>query len=528
VDLDPARDLAILQVDDLPPDTEPLALSAEGCRPGEVVHSLGNAAGEALWVYASGAVRQVYRREVNENGLRIMRYQCVQTQEPVNRGDSGGPVVNDEGQVVAVNHSILVPGAIGVGTLTTFAVDVSEVRAFLDEVRPMLQPSTADDFYRRGLRHLSRGRASTAITDFEAGLNNLPRERDTGAILIGLARAEYHAGLNREAVATLTRALGTRPGDPEILVWRGQALLKTDDAPSARDDFERVLALATQRSVSDDLLAQAYLGRATISKNDGDDASYARDIEAASRSNPQDFLAHVWLAAHLDRLGHLSDALAESDKALKIAQEELDPIKRLEILGQVHVAFRTRAHVYATMKYADDALRDYGAAVHWRMRVRPYKGTAPFVVEVGRDLERLGHAHAQKAQLLLAYAEKLPKEMGPGRPTFRERLIYVENKTPRRLVLYFKYHTLAKNNRWEWRPGCDVASSEWASLSIEAGDASLAAVRGNPIRADRIRYVVKNERNETVSDKYWSEDLVLVTPEGYQDKTQETYILHLP
>ena len=526
VDLDPVRDLAILQVDGLPPDTEALALSAESCRPGEAVHSLGNAAGEALWIYASGTVRQVYPREVDEGGLRIMRYQCVQTQAPVNRGDSGGPVVNDEGQLVAVNQSIAVPRALGVGTLTTYAVDVHEVRAFLDEVRPMLGPSTADDFFRRGLRHLSRGRAKSAISDFDEALRRMPPERDPGAILIGRARAKSRANLNCEAVADLTRALRTSPDDPEILVCRGRALLKTDDAPSAQDDFDRVLTLAAHGSVKDDLLAQAHLGRATISGDARDDASYARHTNQASQSNPRDFEAHVRRAALLDARGELKDALEESNKALKVAQEELDPIKRLELLGQIHTAFRNRAHVYARMKRHEDALRDYGAAVHWRMRVPPYKATAPFLVAVAKEMLKLGYA--QQGKSLMAIAEKLPTYMGADRPTFRERLLYVENKSPHRLVVFFKYHTLGENKRWEWHPGGDMASSEWASSTFEPGAASMVAVQGEPISADRIRYVVKTEKNETVNDNYWSKDLVLATPQGYQGETLEKYTLQLP
>jgi S1-C subfamily serine protease len=528
VDLDPGRDLAVLQVDGLPSEMEPLALSPVACAPGEAVHSLGNAIGEALWTYTSGTVRQVYQREVNEGGLPTWRYQCVETQEPINKGDSGGPVVNDEGQLIAVNHSMAAPGAVGVGTLTTFAVDVSEVKAFLEEVRPMLHPVTADDFYRRGLRHVSRGRAAPALSDFDEALKQLPRDRDPAAILISRAQAESYADDNREAVANLTRALSTRPCDPEVLVCRGRALLKTDDAPSARADFERVLTLAGRTSVKEDLVAQAYLGRATMSFKDGDHAAYARDTTQATRSDPRYFQAHLCLAARLNGLGQLTDALDESNKALQIARGNLDPIKRLDILGQVHIAFRTRAHIYARMKRYDDALRDYGAAVYWRMRVPPYKDTATFLVAVGQEMQRVGRVDFPlRGKWLVNYARKLPKEMGAEHPTFRERLLYVENRTSGRLVVYFKYHTLGENNQWEWRPGGDLASSEWASWSVEPGEASLAAVQGEPIRADRIRYVVKNERNETVSDKYWSEDLVLVTAQGYQAETPEQYILQL-
>ena len=44
---------------------------------------------------------------------------------------------------------------------------MSEVRAYLDKVRPMLHPRSAADFERRGLRYLAKGRYSEAISDFD-------------------------------------------------------------------------------------------------------------------------------------------------------------------------------------------------------------------------------------------------------------------------------------------------------------------------------------------------------------------------
>ncbi len=527
VDLDPRRDLAILQVEGLPSDMEPLTLSREGCRPGETVHSLGNPRGEALWIYTSGTVRQVYRKEVDEFGLRIMQCQCVETQEPVNQGDSGGPVVNDDGQLVAVNQSFLLSREIGVGTLTTFAVDVSEVRAFLDEVRPLLSPNTSNDFYQRALRHLSRGQAALAITDFDEALKRLRSNQDPADILIGRARARSYEDCHSDAVSDLTRALKSKPNDPEILVCRGWALLKANDASSARDDLERVITLAEQKTVREDFLAQAYLGRATIFFNNSDDANYANSTTQAIRSDPRNFRSHVWLAARLDRLGQLKDSLEESNMALKIAQEELDPLKRLEILGRVHSAFRNRAHVYARMNRREEALRDYARAIHWRMRVPPYKGLAEFIVDVGQELRDLRYLNVRQARLLIDNAKKLLAELGVERQTFHERMLYVENKTTNRFVVYFKYHTLADNNEWVWRPGGDLASPEWVAWTVEPDKTSLVSVQGKPIKADRIRYVVKNDRHETVSDKYWSEDLVLVPPQGYQGDTLDRYILPL-
>jgi S1-C subfamily serine protease len=104
IDTDARRDLAILRLlEPPPPGVTALKLAEREPRPAERVHSVGNPeASDALWVYSTGAVRQVYRKEwrVGTGPLRSAR--VVESQSPINPGDSGGPVVNDAGAVVAV------------------------------------------------------------------------------------------------------------------------------------------------------------------------------------------------------------------------------------------------------------------------------------------------------------------------------------------------------------------------------------------------------------------------------------------
>src|SRR5437763_14108779 len=67
---DQRQDLALLQLESVPEGVAALPLAPRSARPGEVVHSIGNAGlGEGmedgtLWWYTSGTVRQVYRRKV--------------------------------------------------------------------------------------------------------------------------------------------------------------------------------------------------------------------------------------------------------------------------------------------------------------------------------------------------------------------------------------------------------------------------------------------------------------------------------
>jgi tetratricopeptide (TPR) repeat protein len=119
------------------------------------------------------------------------------------------------------------------------------VRAFLDEVRPMLHPKTAEDYHQRGLRYLSKGRWYEAIADFT---ETLKRPSPAGArteVLLNRARA-YAGRASRantrddieKGIRDLTESLLARPGDPERLILRGELFLRTGDSFSARADFE--------------------------------------------------------------------------------------------------------------------------------------------------------------------------------------------------------------------------------------------------------------------------------------------------
>ena len=137
---DTHRDLAVLQLDSLPDHVKAMPLAGQSAVPGDTVHSVGNSGvlvGQ-LWGYTAGKVRSVYQAEMRtENGL--LKARIIETQSPINGGDSGGPLVNDRGELVGVVHSTQ-----NQASLVSFNVDVSEVRAFLAEVRgPTKAPPAA-------------------------------------------------------------------------------------------------------------------------------------------------------------------------------------------------------------------------------------------------------------------------------------------------------------------------------------------------------------------------------------------------
>ena len=131
------KDLALLQIKGLPANARAIPLSAGSARPGDNVHSIGNSSSEALWRYTPGQVRNVYRQRDDHVEAHV-----VETTSPINGGDSGGPMVNDAGELIGIVVSAYLPGSVRTDSrgkveyvrgsvLVSFAIDVREVRWLL-------------------------------------------------------------------------------------------------------------------------------------------------------------------------------------------------------------------------------------------------------------------------------------------------------------------------------------------------------------------------------------------------------------
>ena len=115
-------DLALIKVDPSGLDIKPLALaSSNSLQVGDAVYAIGNPYGldETL---TRGIVSALGRSISAPNGATIT--DAIQTDAALNPGNSGGPLLNDEGKVIGVNSQIASgsstsagsqPGSTGVG-----------------------------------------------------------------------------------------------------------------------------------------------------------------------------------------------------------------------------------------------------------------------------------------------------------------------------------------------------------------------------------------------------------------------------
>lgn len=126
---DPLRDIAVLKLDRIPDEAVEIEIGSPG-RPGQNIHSIGNpGASDALWIYTFGKVRaNYYRKGIYATGP--IQMQMLETQSPINPGDSGGPIVNDEGQLIGISQGMSTDSR-----LYSYGVDISEIEWFVKKFK---------------------------------------------------------------------------------------------------------------------------------------------------------------------------------------------------------------------------------------------------------------------------------------------------------------------------------------------------------------------------------------------------------
>jgi tetratricopeptide (TPR) repeat protein len=341
------RDLALVQLDELPPEALPLKLAGEGAGPGQRVHLIGcPGASQGMWLYSHGTVRQVFHRRFKLRGLAYaIDARIGESQLPANRGDSGGPVVNDRGELVGVEAGVTPPET----HLLSTHIDVSEVRAFLAETPRGAGVVTADDFHERGKDYLDDAKWDLAITALNQAIKLNPKKaayyRDRGLALgdkgnLIKALADYHEAVRLEP--DNAEGYGNR-----AWIFNGLRMYK-----EAIADCDRALRL-------DDKDAFAWRERAYAWNAEGAYDKALADCDQALKLKPKEAATWVQRAHAGNGRREYDKALADCDQALK-----LDP--------KSSAALVERAEAWVGREDYDRALADCGEAV----RLNPRDGRA--------------------------------------------------------------------------------------------------------------------------------------------------------
>ena len=149
---DATKDLALIRLDRVPSGAKATTIARRSPKPGQEVFAIGNSGlGDGvLWRYRDGKVRQVYRKTIHYGTTQKVEARVIETTVPTNGGDSGGPIVNGDGELVAITT-----GRDSEEVGVDYGIDVAEIRsvlaAFLPsgdlldgaEVPPVLAPNPA-------------------------------------------------------------------------------------------------------------------------------------------------------------------------------------------------------------------------------------------------------------------------------------------------------------------------------------------------------------------------------------------------
>jgi 2-alkenal reductase len=243
VGIDPATDIAVLQVDAHSRALTPLALGdSDQVEVGDPVVAIGNPLSFTRTTTA-GIVSAVQRTIDSVTGAAMIEH-AIETDAAINHGDSGGPLINAHGQVIGVNApdpagAQLRGGTVGLG----FAIPIDTVKGVVAQL-----------IHDGKVEHAYLGISAVPVTRTIARIFNLPSTHglliqhvvhgsaasaaglSAGSSSVVLAGASYHIGgdiiIAADGKAIVSEAQlrdvieALAPGDRlGLRLWRGGELV---------------------------------------------------------------------------------------------------------------------------------------------------------------------------------------------------------------------------------------------------------------------------------------------------------------
>jgi S1-C subfamily serine protease len=127
---DPLNDVAVLKIDAPEQDLFPVTLGdASGLRVGQRIYALGNPFGLERTL-TTGIISSLNRTLPSRNERKMKS--IIQIDAALNRGNSGGPLLNSRGQLIGMNTAIA--STTGENTGVGFAIPVSTIRRVVPQL----------------------------------------------------------------------------------------------------------------------------------------------------------------------------------------------------------------------------------------------------------------------------------------------------------------------------------------------------------------------------------------------------------
>jgi len=132
---DPSRELSFLELEKVPLGIEAMPLAAKSLAIGATTWNIGSpAAVEQVFGVTEGKVRAIGIEKISLSKDVTIRARMITTTNPTNIGDTGGPLIDKRGYLVGVTL-----GVVSDGQLVSRFIDISEVRAFLNEKKLLIK-----------------------------------------------------------------------------------------------------------------------------------------------------------------------------------------------------------------------------------------------------------------------------------------------------------------------------------------------------------------------------------------------------
>lgn len=209
VGTDATNDVAVLQLEDAPKVT-PAALSDDAAKIGDAITDVGNAEGTGDLVAATGIVSDLEQSITVQSDLTgepETLNGLIELNADVVSGDSGGPVLNEDGEVVGIATA----ASSGSRDITGFAIPIEDALEVVEQIRS----GETTDTVVIGLPaflgvEISATQGATGVT-LENAIEGLP------AALAGLVAGDTITAINDTATLTpeaLSAAIASyQPGD---------------------------------------------------------------------------------------------------------------------------------------------------------------------------------------------------------------------------------------------------------------------------------------------------------------------------
>ena len=129
VNINKIVDLALIKLTRNPVGIKPLNLAnPSSIKVGQDVHAIGHPGNFAQWTYTRGYIGQILNNhEWLIDGVNFKAKTIIQSQTPIMGGNSGGPLLNDDGLIIGVNTYVADYVA------ANYSVSVKDLKLFLDE-----------------------------------------------------------------------------------------------------------------------------------------------------------------------------------------------------------------------------------------------------------------------------------------------------------------------------------------------------------------------------------------------------------